>query len=127
MILDLFAATTDEEVVQLIDAALTPYPEALQKAHGIVEPWKLKQWTKGKNSRGLKPPGVVMHIRAEQERVEIPAAVRPVSWGLAGGDASRQRLRRLRKRYGGRFGHLPLVPKGTAEEMRSKATLVALT
>ena len=121
MMLDLFAATTDEELVQLVDAALTPYPEALRKAHGIVEPWKLKQWTKAKNTRGLKPPGVVLHIRAERERVEIPAAVRPVSWGIAGADASRQRLRRLRKRYGGRFGHLPMVPKGNAEEMRSKA------
>ena len=121
LLLDLYLGATDDELEQLVDPDATPHVASLQKAHGIVESWRSTRRVASDNQKGLKPSSVVMHIEAEQERLLIPEAVRPISWGIAGSDASRQRIRRLRLRYGGRFGQLPVGPELSAEEMRAKA------
>ena len=120
-ITDLFMQAADEELVSLLDPTLTPFPQALKKAHSVVHAWRATEWTAMQNARGHQPSSVVVHIHAERQRLLVPEELRPRRWGDAGTDRSRQMLRRLRIKYGGRFGQLPAAPDISREDMRSKA------
>ena len=121
---DLVSHASDYEMHAFTNPALTPFPESLVKAHSLVHAWRAKAWTSKQNLDGHNLASPVIHMHAERELKRIPPAVRPDSWGPPSTNRSKMVMARLRRKYNGRFGQLPMVCELGREEMRAKAFAV---
>ena len=122
--IDLFSHASDNELNTFTDPATTPFPKSLLKAQGLVHKWRAKQWTFDKNRDGHKLATSVVHMHAERELKRVPSTMRPESWGPPGTHRSTMLMSRLRAKYNGRFGQLPVVCELGKETMRAKASAV---
>ena len=121
---DIFSHASDHDLNAYTDPAVTPFPESLVKAHSLAHTWRAKHWSFGHNRNGHKLASSVIHMHAERELKEIPLTVRPASWGTPGTNRSKMLFARMRKKYNGRYGQLPVSCELTTEAMRAKATAV---
>ena len=122
--IDLFSHASDDEMNVFTAPAMTPFPASLVKAHSLVHSWRAKHWASEKNRDGHNVGSSVIHMHAERELNNIPPAMRPESWGRPGTSRSKMRVARLRGKYNGRFGQLPVACALSTDELRAKATAV---
>ena len=116
---------SEEELISMLDelshavdvaqlAALTdlaaPTDEAAMKAALVyVEQWRLADWTRGLNAGpGVAPStqSVLMHL--EQQRGQLPEAVRPKPLGTTSDASARVWATAWRRRWGGKHGRIQI-------------------
>ena len=106
---DLFAASDSEEFAALQDVSDPLDLNALRVAVKHVEEWKAVAWARSLNSQaGVAPSSESMLERLEESRQQLPEAIRPSPAGTAALKSARARIRRIRQRWRGRFGALPV-------------------
>ena len=119
-----FSNASDVEVNTFTNPALTAFPESLKKAQSLVHTWRAKHWTFEKNQDGHNLASSVIHMHAERELKKIPPSVRPESWGGPSTNRSKMLMARLRAKYNGRYGQLPVACELSTRELHAKAIAV---
>ena len=76
----------------------------LRAAVNFATQWRLVEWCKEQNHKGIAPNTSLMLDRWEQLRAVVPAHVRPNMWGVSASAAARVRVWRLRRCFNGRIG-----------------------
>ena len=73
--------------------------------------------------RWVAPPSAAVLDHFEERRVAIPEPFRPRPWGTSASGASRMRLTRWRRRWGGRIAKLRPREVVSLDDMQNKAPL----
>ena len=121
MILDVFTATSDADLVKLTDADETSDVASLQEAHKRVLAWGAASWALAANTKGVAPSTAAMLDYLEFARLAIPLTIRPASWGTSHSNTARKKATLLRNAHGGRIAALPAREAVPVDVMRSKA------
>jgi hypothetical protein len=119
---DSFLATDSSEIAGLADAASPADEAALVLAQKWVCDWKVVVWTRQANStNGVAVGTPTMLLHAAQIREAVPEATRPPPLGCASEPRAKKWSAKLRKRWGGRYGKIPIAEHVDAAELRAKA------
>ena len=124
LILDIYLASDDAEVLALVDDFEPMDPAAYKIARACFVEWSVAEWTKCSNERDVVPSTAHVLDEFEMRRRRLPEAVRPPVWGLSSAAAARKRMTRWRRRWGGRIGRLQLRADLPVGVMTSKAILL---
>jgi hypothetical protein len=119
---DSFLATDSSEIAGLTDAASPADEAALVLAQKWVCDWKVVVWTRQANSaKGVAVGTPTMLLHAAQIREAVPEATRPPPLGSASEPHAKKWSAKLRKRWGGRYGKIPIAEHVDAAELRAEA------
>ena len=119
---DLFLQADADEVAALADASSPSDPTLLAVALRYVEEWRVVSWAARLNSdRGVAPSTDSVVQRAEEGRMRLPEAARPMPVGPCGEPRAKRWVARLRARWGGRYASTPVGEHVEPEEARAKA------
>ena len=120
---DLFLQWDLEMLVHISDLQGPEDPVAAAEAIKHVEEWRAFEYVKDLNQRlGLAPSTEDVLQKLEQNRLQIPTALRPVTRGVAAEVKARMWARRWRARWGARHGKLRILDDIPLAEIQSKAS-----
>ena len=116
-----FLAVGVDELAALSDVAAPSDVAAMREAAPIVEEWRLAWWGRGQNlERGVAPSTADLLDRVAAERLRS-GHPDPYARGTTALSVSRKWASRFRRRWGARYGALPVVEDLPLAEMREKA------
>ena len=122
MVEDLFLAVDLQELGELCDFGAPKDIVAIKAAVRLVEEWRLYQWTKGLNyGRGVAPSTETILQRLEEQRLQLPEAVRPTYRGTAAIASARVWAARWRRSFAGKHGGIRCKSDVKTPEIRDKA------
>ena len=117
-----YASASVDEIASLIDFDHPVDAPALSVALSYVEQWRLKEWVTSQNRKGVAPGTGAALDRIAAQRLLLPEHLRPTPWGTSDSSASRKRVSRWRRRWGGRIAKLRIREEVLVEDMRAKAS-----
>ena len=105
--------------------------DALNIAVKYVHEWKVSDWAMRMNvNAGVAPCTEALLQQAEAARLCFPACVRPPNVGSIGEKRAKRWARRLRDRWGGRYGSVPapecVEPENLCAKVRDCHTSVSI-
>ena len=116
-----YLAAEHEEIAALVDDA-NPLDEAvLAIALKYVNEWRVVVSARISNSTTGVVPTCALLQHAEELRQAVPEAMRPPPLGAATERRARRWAGRLRARWGGRFGRVPVAEHVDVAELFAKA------
>ena len=118
---ELFLDADADVLAALADEASPSDAEAMREAAPVLEEWRLATWARAQNEeRGVAPSTAQLldRLAADRLRAGHPDAY---ARGTTAVPASRKWACRFRRRWGGRFGTLPVSEGVPLAEMREKA------
>jgi hypothetical protein len=123
----LFLEWDVEVLVHISDLEDPEDPVAAAEALKYVEEWRAFEYVKDLNQRlGLAPSTEDVLQQLEQNRLQIPIGLRPVTRGVAAEVKARMWARRWRARWGARHGKLRILDDIPFAEIQSKALLLLM-
>ena len=118
---DLYLAAADGEVEALVDKVNPFDATALRCALRYVEEWSVVVESRRLNTeRGVAPSSEAILEQIENNRQRAPRLFRGKPRGFGG--SGRKRVHRLRTRWGGRYGSIPVGQRLSPEVARAKAS-----
>ena len=118
---DLFLQADAEELGDLGAMAPSTASPALRAASQVVEEWGIVAWSRRLNTeKGVAPStdAILQRLAGQRHAVGHPS---PQARGTVAQSSARMWASRFRRRWGGRFGCLPVSEVLPLEEMRAKA------
>ena len=126
LILDVYLASSDAEVLGLVDDVEPVDPATYKIACACFVEWGIAEWTKSCNGRDVVPSTAHVLDEFEKRRRRLPEALRPPEWGFSSAATARKRMTRWRRRWGGRIGRLQLKAELPADVLMAKAIFVVV-
>ena len=118
---DIFLRADVAEGAALSDCTSPMDAGVLRVALKQVEEWKVVRWAKQCNEELRVAPSTASLLdRLEENRMKIPEVSRPQTTGNVSMPKARLQARRIRKRWGGRYGATPAGEVLDPEEAREK-------
>ncbi len=94
---------------------------AMKAALSYVEQWRLAQWvTQLNETQGIAPSTESVLQHYEEQRQQLPEAVRPVAVGVPAQTSARVWAGSFRRRWGGKHGRIPVREQIPVAELRNK-------
>lgn len=125
MVEDVFLEQEDfAELAGLCDTNAPTDESAMRDAVSYVEQWRLVAWARGRAASPVGAPPTTAKVlrQAEENRLRLPAAIRPPSLGSVHEVRARMWVHRWRERWGGHFGKVPTREPLCVEEARVKVS-----
>ena len=123
-----FLACDVDDLAALRDPSVSVDLAALRDAVRYVEEWQVADWVAAQNrSAGVAVSTASVLAQFRRGQAALDPSVRPAAWGTTARSATRTRIMRWRRRYGGRYTALKpreYIPKA---EMWTKARDTILT
>lgn len=122
LVIDLFTAAQDSELMTLVDAGAHHDNVEMRTAYVEYLKWSTAMWVGRQNLKGIPIDTSLMLVELERRRLKVPPDARPASWGVVPTKGLARMCSRWRKTYGGYFGAMQALEKIPLPLMRAKAT-----